>query len=46
MWTLGNWNAYTEGEVYQTFKKCVNLLLKNGMKVAVGLEDGEKGLKV
>jgi len=38
-WKIGGWKILGEGEVHQALKKCINILLKNQMKLVVKFLD-------
>lgn len=41
IWKIGEWQVYDEGEVHQTLKKCLNIILDQGYKVEVKFNNEE-----
>ncbi|MDP8214353.1 MAG: hypothetical protein RAO92_06580 [Candidatus Euphemobacter frigidus] len=44
-WRIGEWIIYTEGEVHQVLKRCLNYLWENGYSTSIKLPGGDTELK-
>lgn len=44
-WKLGYWTSYKEGEIHQTMKKCIKLLLRDKFKIGANLLTQKKLIK-
>ncbi|MCK4401472.1 hypothetical protein KAW08_04130 [bacterium] len=44
-WTIGEWKILKEGEIHQSLKKCINLLLKHEMSLTLKFDSKGEEIK-